>query len=577
MAKNILSFIFEFVIWFGSIFAFFEIYSRHHFHSTFAVWYHLIIVVSVLILIIFLRICLCCLLSADRWIRWFGSAVGAIFLIGLLSYYSLVIAGLKSWGQIVSWPLISTYAAQWQELAHSQGFSTGFVVACVMSVLGLLTAVIALGPGRWDWVPPLSQFIRSSRPGKLILFGCLAIAVANVLSFAISPLQGVSAGEPLSLTFFPDWQRGRTVQDYRLTGSAVLDDAVDQAIDRYVPSVTARRRNIIVIVGDALRADRLQNFGYTRPTTPFLAQLASQNRSSQVKQSWSVCAQSTCGLMAFAGSRYVHQMSDRSFTLIDVLKLHGYESHMILGGDHTNFYGLRDAYGEVDHYFDGSMASGFYMNDDRLVVERMASMANWNGQPVYMQFHLMASHPLGARVLPPSFLPSESYVLEIHRRTASKPTDAMINFYDNGVRQFDDTVRQLLILLEAKGYLKDSIVVITGDHGEMLGEKGVFGHSKGVYEPVLRIPMIFVRYGNGVEKTILTDRPASQVDIAPTLLADLEMPIPEVWVGHSLLSDSAPDFIYFQQSPIAGLIDMRTPGRPMKYWIDTQGNTAQRL
>ena len=57
-----------------------------------------------------------------------------------------------------------------------------------------------------------------------------------------------------------------------------------------------------------------------------------------------------------------------------VLKLHGYRIHMILGGDHTNFYGLKELYGNVDTYFDGSQAPEYFKNDDRLVVDRTKAL-----------------------------------------------------------------------------------------------------------------------------------------------------------------------------------------------------------
>ncbi len=63
--------------------------------------------------------------------------------------------------------------------------------------------------------------------------------------------------------------------------------------------------------------------------------------------------------MAIARSKYVYQLSKDSYSLTELLKQYGYRVDMILGGDHTNFYGLRELYGAFDDYFDGSMVRAF--------------------------------------------------------------------------------------------------------------------------------------------------------------------------------------------------------------------------
>jgi hypothetical protein len=63
---------------------------------------------------------------------------------------------------------------------------------------------------------------------------------------------------------------------------------------------------------------------------------------------------------------------------------------MILGGDHTNFYGLRKIYGAVDSYYDGASTNRYYVNDDDLVLDRLASFPPWDGSPTMIQFQLPA-------------------------------------------------------------------------------------------------------------------------------------------------------------------------------------------
>src|SRR5690606_19407116 len=128
---------------------------------------------------------------------------------------------------------------------------------------------------------------------------------------------------------------------------------------------------VIIIVGDALRPDRMQINGYERPTTPHLVSRARVMDVQRVDRMTAVCAESSCGLMGLLNSKYTHQLAPRSFSLFEVLRQYGYRVQLIFGGDHSNFYGLKEAFGEVDDFHDGSMAEGRYMNDDRLVLDRV--------------------------------------------------------------------------------------------------------------------------------------------------------------------------------------------------------------
>src|SRR5690606_22898659 len=101
--------------------------------------------------------------------------------------------------------------------------------------------------------------------------------------------------------------------------------------------------------------------------------------------------------------------------------------------------------------------------------------------------------------------------------------EAAINFYDNGVFQFDYYVGEVLDQLKSKGYLENALVVITADHGEALGDHGEFGHAKGVWFPVQHVPLIMLRFGYEPPSAIEQPAMASQIDIAPTILHELGM------------------------------------------------------
>src|SRR6185437_130601 len=217
-------------------------------------------------------------------------------------------------------------------------------------------------------------------------------------------------------------------------------------------------RNVILIVGDALRSDHMSVYGYGRSTTPNLARMLQMPGAVKVPMVHSVCAETTCGVLALLASKFVFQIAPHSFSLIEVLRRNNYKTHLILSGDHTNFYDLRKAYGQGDDYYDGNdaQAFGYYGNDDALVVDRVAKLAPWDGGNHYFQFHLMSAHSLGSRH--EEFLryqPASDYRSWVRPSRAAKTVPSEViaanNFYDNGVLQFDAYVARILASLSEKG------------------------------------------------------------------------------------------------------------------------------
>ena len=184
------------------------------------------------------------------------------------------------------------------------------------------------------------------------------------------------------------------------------------------------------------------------------------------------------------------------------------------------------------------------------------------GDPVMIQFHLMSAHLLGSRdPATAKYTPAASYLFLASRGDAvdGRPSEQATNYYDNGVLQADAVIREILDALERKGYLQNSVVAITADHGEGLGEHGLYQHANSVHEEVLRIPFILLSYGYRATGAF-DGRVASQVDIAPTLLAEAGIPLPATWKGRPLQQPAARDFLYFQERWEAGVFDLRDPG-----------------
>jgi arylsulfatase A-like enzyme len=153
--------------------------------------------------------------------------------------------------------------------------------------------------------------------------------------------------------------------------------------------------------------------------------------------------------------------------------------------------------------------------------------------------------------------------------------DSATNFYDNGVRKTDSVISDLLKALESRGYLRDALVVITADHGEQLGEHGLFLHANSLREEVLRIPFVLISYGYEPERPLVAHAFSSNIDIAPTLFAEIGLPIPRTWMGRALQEPQSGGFLYLEERVQKGIIDYRDPHNIWKYWFDTKTNREQ--
>jgi glucan phosphoethanolaminetransferase (alkaline phosphatase superfamily) len=560
----------DLLLWFCAPAAFLLLYVQHFAAPAAAVLPHLLVVAVLLLGLAVTRMAMARLIPHEAGARWASAVVISMLLGTMLAYYALVLVGLQSWGRVISWELIASYAPQAGQLADAIGISVPLSAgALVLAYAGLLAGTW-LYLRRMDWAGPCARGLSPAVLGVLVFAGYVICAM-QAEAFAASPR--TRQFEPLSLTFFPGdarhHLRGSSIDELSSRNADRLEEMA--RVDYAGTPAKPGRKNLVLFVVDALRPDHMGVYGYARDTTPNLSRLARTAIAGKPSVMHATCGDSSCGLLSLASSKFVHEFSRRPFTLQQALQRNGYRVHMLLSGDHVNFYKLREVYGEVDSYFDGSAAERHYMNDDRMLTEQLAALPAWDGVPVMIQFHLMSVHILGKRHAPSdAYAPSGSYAFSLKRER-----ERAVNYYDNGVAQADAMIHALLQTLERKGYLQDTVVAVTADHGESLGEHGLYAHANSVREELLRIPFLLFAYGYRPAPAAV-ERPAhgSQVDIAPTLLAEMDLPIPRTWSGAALQrGPAARTFDYFQQQREVGLVDRRDPASVWKYWIDSQTGT----
>lgn len=385
-------------------------------------------------------------------------------------------------------------------------------------------------PGSGAYHPP--RPVRGWRP---------VAAVTAALLFSATFAQGIAGRDNLF------WKQELVSSFFRPEGFAFeptprrlavaeRDAALRAAYPRPVPD--ARRTHVVLIIVDSLRADRMQVYGYARPTTPFLSNLVATGSMQRVEDAFSSCSESFCGITSTLASREFRSISARTFQLQDVLRDQGYQTRFLLSGNHTAWNGLPAFYHADDGaLFDGTHTERYTMDDDRLVLEGLERVPPASAdRPTFFYVHLMSPHYLGVQ-----FDQSHVFTAPDDRVSPGLEPFKIVSAlnkpdrYDDKVLQADGVIRQIFAALTAKHYLDDAMVVVTGDHGEGLGERH-WAHGWHLYDEDIRIPLLlFDTAGTRYPDLAF----GTQVDIAPTILDRLGLPIPASWDGQSLRAPTA--------------------------------------
>jgi arylsulfatase A-like enzyme len=323
----------------------------------------------------------------------------------------------------------------------------------------------------------------------------------------------------------------------------------------------APRPNILVIVIESLRADRVGCYGTHRDLTPFLDSLAEHGNIF-----WNAYAQSSWALPSMASlwtSRYPWQhgvnalnsvLSDTEPGLAKVLKRHGY----VTGGFSANSMlsaslGFAQGFDRYRTFAQPPKTSDALpkISGDRVSQEALAwldSVRAKSAAPAFLYLHY--TEPNFPYVPPKVFfdqilakrpdpLAERRVVYDmfyIHRnrwRQTDGATVAVLrDMYDGEVMHIDSLLRQLFSDLKSRGFLDHSIVVITSDHGEAFLEHGSTFHGKTLYDELIHVPLLLLISGQSARVDIR--QAVSLLDLGPTLLDLIGISAPRSFEGGSL-------------------------------------------
>ena len=324
------------------------------------------------------------------------------------------------------------------------------------------------------------------------------------------------------------------------------------------PSFADQRPNILLIVLDTLRADRMSCYGYRRDTTPFLKRFSENARLYRDVVStapWTLPSHASIftGLYPSAHGatwKSLH-LSNELVTMAEFFASKGYETagfcnNPIVSEDLGMTQGF-ETYLEMWHegvfnpalfYRMSWMALRILGKNDHGALRTNRWVMDWfrhfhdPGRPYFafvnlMECHLWFDAPDGFH---------EQYLRDNHsRRVENISMDDVISLlmkditlseeewrdfgdiYDGDLHYLDGILEKLFDFLEENTDMENTIVIITSDHGEHLGEHLLIDHQLSLYEPLLRVPLI-IRMPNHLPPLPDVQESVQTVDIFPTLL-----------------------------------------------------------
>jgi arylsulfatase A-like enzyme len=326
------------------------------------------------------------------------------------------------------------------------------------------------------------------------------------------------------------------------------------ALDLSLSGCGARieRPSVVLVTLDTTRSDRLGFSGYARATSPNLDALAARSQvftRAIAASSWTLPSHAsifTGKLPASHGARYdpegplrlteaiagpeewseyrARGLSPQETTLAGILRDAGYRTGAVVGGPWMKrIFGLDTGFERYDE-------DGIADVNGRLASEVTTAALRFLEEDRDRPFFLFLNYfdPHGPYEAPSPY--GGTY--------GAEPGDR----YDEEILYMDHHIGRLFEGMEKLGLLEDCLIVVTADHGELLGEHGKMGHGTTLFEEEVRVPFLVKYPGNEVAPG-RTDRPVHHVDVLPIILDRLGLPLPSGGQGgvppveHPLLAE----------------------------------------
>ena len=279
--------------------------------------------------------------------------------------------------------------------------------------------------------------------------------------------------------------------------------------------------DVLYLVGESLRADRFVAGAYRRNVTPYLRSLTLPYVAFSNVTSHGDCTGRSMPYLMVAPAQPLHLNLYRNPSLFSYARQAGYRTSFLYANENDWQEFVDDNIQIVRRSTELAPGSDRWTFDnDAAMLGAIADTANAPGRQ-FLVVETYTSHwPYGDRYQ--SCPQCRVFRPDIPHGTApfsNKFRPRIINSYDNAIIYFDRFVARLIGALH-----KPTLIVFTSDHGESLGESGMWGHCSGAIEQML-VPLVFIATDAGVARGAgferlarVADAPISQANLFPTLL-----------------------------------------------------------
>ena len=432
-------------------------------------------------------------------------------------------------------------------------------------MMGMVAALLLVESG----IARLSAML-ARRPGaRKIRFGVLitvlvSLSIGERLVYAVSDIQSHSGVLQVSQTF-PLYSRLtiRTLASDLGLGAAHKEKGMRLARDavtlnyplKPIREVAPKNPlNLLWLVAESLRWDMLTP--EIMPNTWSLAQ-----QSWHLKKHYSGGNGTRQGMFSLFYGLYgsywdAFLMAERGPVLFDLLQRQHYQMAFYTSAAFTYPEFDQTLFSQIPaehlHQFGSGVSA---VERDRRNIDRIIEWLKRrdNHRPFMTFLFLESTHARYS--FPPSAIIREPYLENLNYATLSRDSlqtrsTELKNRYINASHYIDAQIGRLLEFVKRKGLLDDTVILITGDHGEEFMEQGHWGHNRGFSQQQVRTPMVLWLPGRGHKEV---NGLTSHMDIIPTLLPLLGVmnPTDEYSLGADLLRGEREPFVVV--SDIAGL------------------------
>ncbi len=280
--------------------------------------------------------------------------------------------------------------------------------------------------------------------------------------------------------------------------------------------------NVLFILIDTMRADRLGAWGYERDTSPVLDRIASEGvrfAHHSAQSSWTKCSMASLWTGMHPSrtgvTRFDDVLTEEARLPAEIMRDEGFRT----AGLFRN--------GWVESYF--GFGQGFEVYAKPVAEKRAAEVRREN--PTLSEAGTDFSAVFGAEEFLRAYGDQRWFLylhlMDLHEYIYDEDSalfgTSFSDVYDNSIRRTDIVIEKLYGILAKGGHLENTVIVIGSDHGEAFSERGFEGHARFVYKETTYVPLI-ISFPFRIEGGIVIDRKSRNVDLWPTVLDLLGLP-----------------------------------------------------